>query len=687
MKILKIIVILFLASNIQIAYAAPDDQTNRWDNLTDVAYRFTWYPKEDLQILLKDKSDEYGQSLEEYQLRLKEELANTSTNIEVIDPDSFVPDKPWKKYYRLAVAQFCLFLTSDNEIYLENAKSALSVLASKKELPEIAFWHYLFQAYSAMTKRERDAFVDSVCNLWQNLILKLEVEDLITDSHIYKAEFVKDLPFLYENIAHLIIYKAIIDNNLPDLYPLGIIILSIKDKLNNQHGHKIIVEAIIERMHGLKSDNSNLNFAVAFVEATAYHHDFEDDKFSKSASSNLNLARHYYNLALSWSDTSKGKIAILTQYMGLYNYILRHLIDIDTTLTEDFPMIDLAGEANRLINDSMSLYEQLAKSSVLPGGLKAEGFKNESKYVKAMHQLWDSSAKLSMMLSAYYKTQFQPNKTTNMNAAEIPLTKYLSFFYKYASENSRILPNNAFFLAGYAANQLSHMYRQAANYSTKIEINNLALDYQLKAVELFPLDIVGILELAHQTSQEGRRNLYLQRVGPLTSRLRNSKVASTWPKKHSTTYNDLVALVSSVIPDVIDKAPLIIFLLQHSDGLLSEDIIFDKTIMMVKLLEALEDKYTEQEIHTALLSIARKDLSGKHVDVLDTLRVTLPPNFYTVAHSVPGIDTRYHISRLRSALYADPNNPVHSYLRELYYENLLNLISRVAINWSKVDNL
>ncbi|MBW1851059.1 MAG: hypothetical protein JRJ15_06450 [Deltaproteobacteria bacterium] len=669
MKAHKISIVFLFVFCIHSLASAEQKPSSRWDNLLDVSYKFSWYPQKDLQDVLAKKGEEYGQGLEEYQSLIMQELADGATKAGLIDPDSFVSGKPWKKYYRLAIAQFCLFLATDNPSYLENAKSALSVVSGKKELSNVAFWHYLFRAYSDLEKRDRDAFVSSVFQLWQNVILKLEGDEILTGSEAFQTELVKGLPFLYENIAHLIITRAIIQNTIPDLYPLGVIIMSIKDRLSMENGYKNIVLAIAERMHGLKSDNYNLNFAVAFVEATANQHDFEDERSSSLVAAKYNLARNYYELALSWADTPKGKAAILTQYVGFNTYIIRRLIDEDSLLVVNPVFVNLPGDGNKLAMDSSALYDQLAEPEVREGGFVTAGFDKKSDYVEAVHQLWDSSAKLSMMLSSYYTTFHKPDETPYKNIAEGPLLEYLSRFHKYAGEDSEIIPDNAFFLAAYAANELSHVYRQAMDYTTQIEMNNLALDYQLKAVEIFPMDITGILKLAHQTNQEGRRNRYLQYVSPVASRLRASKVAGIWLDNHSTDYDNSVAVVSNLVPDIIDNACFLVNFLQHSEASVPEEELCNKTIVMSKLLMALKANGQEEVIHDALFSIAKQDFAGKDNAVGDILQIALPADLHVLANSIPGIETRYYITRLKSELYASQDNPIHSYLRRLYYEN------------------
>jgi hypothetical protein len=232
------VVILSLVLASSLSANAAEKSSNRWDTLLEIAYRFTWYPQEDLQELLEKKSVEYGQSLQKYQNLLTAELTNGAKTEGLISPERVVKGKPWKLYYRLAIAQFCIFLANNDKIYLQNAKSILSLISGKKELVKVSFWHYLFQAYSALVNEDRDSFVKSAFDLWNNYIVKLQIDNLVISAYISESSTSEDLNYFYENIAHLIISKAIIEKQIPNLAPLSVIIVFLEGKLTVENGYK-----------------------------------------------------------------------------------------------------------------------------------------------------------------------------------------------------------------------------------------------------------------------------------------------------------------------------------------------------------------------------------------------------------------------------------------------------------------
>ena len=667
MKIFRIVTILITLFSICPVVSAETQDFTRWGNLIDVAYKFTWYPSNDLKALLEKKSGEYGKSLEQYNEFLIGEMTEAGTKSEFLAPESFVTGKDWKTYYRLAVAQFCLFLSNDKEIHLENARAAISVLSGKMEFSNVAFWYNIFEAYHSMVKKDRDTFVIDVFQLWEDVVLKLEVDDvLMMGSKKSKPEMVRNLAFLYENLAHLIITRAIFENAMPDLYPLGVIIVSINGKLTSENGYHSIVESIVERMHGLKSDCSNLNFAAAFVEATANQYDFEDEKSASQLVPKYNLTRTYYDLAYSWAKTPKGQAAILTQHMGFNNYIIRRLIDKEDILSSNAFFNDMPEEGSKLAEKAMALYEQMAQADNRESAIKGCGFGETKNYTTAMHQLWDSLGKLLMMQSAYYKSINNPSELESLHVAEGPLLKYLSFFKKKTDDDSAIVPDSAMFLAAYASKELADLYRQASSYSTKIEINNLAFEYQLKAVEMFPMDITGILHLAHQANQEGRINMYWEQTGPVALRFRDSRVSSMWVDKVEGENRTYIKVTKEVIPDIIHRAYFLVKLLQQSGSTGSEEDLSRKAILLTKLLVALQKNHSDETLETALSSLAKQDLGNNKVNKI--LKSTLPENMVAEAQAIPGLETPYNFASLNNELFGTTDHVIHEYLRALYYE-------------------
>jgi len=677
MKAYRFLIMLFVLIPISLPVAAAEKRSEGWDNLIEFSHKFTWYPRKDLQELLKAKADEYQQSLEEYQNILIAELADGVAVGKSIDPELFVAPKPWKLYYRLAIAEFCSFLAQDDALYLENAISVLSVISAKKEMANVLFWHFLFQSYNDLRKKDRDAFVKSVFQLWNDAITKAEINQMIIKSIPYQSEFTTDIDYFYENTAHLIITRAIIANQLSDLHALSGIVISLNDKLTLDNGYKRFVEAIVARLTGLKSDNNNLNFAVAFVEATANQYEFEDEVSQQVIVGKYNAARLAYELAISWANTRKGKAAILTQYMGFNNYIVRRLVEKDKLLTSNPVFLEVPNEASRLVETSIALYDDLARSANRQNKFMRDGFHKRSNYIAAMHQLWDSSAKLLMTLNSYYEITDETRKIGETSIAEVFLLKYLTFFQHYTRKDTEIVPDNAFYMAAYAASQLSALYLEVKPYSTSMQYNNLAFAYQLQAVELFPLDTLGILKLAYQTEQENRPRIYFKYVVPLASRLRDSTVVQSWLDKNPGEHKNTAAITLNFVPDIVENAFLYLNVLQQTEGSQTEEELYNKLLVMNGLFTALKEQFLDEQIPNTLTSVAKRKHSGDDMSLSVFFNESLPPDLRGTVQPPLELKTKFSINRLKNELYASPDIRIHSFLRELYFENTVKTHQRL----------
>jgi hypothetical protein len=668
MKVYRVLIILIILFCVSLP-ATATERSEKWDNLIEFSFKFTWYPRKDLQELLNTKSNEFQQSLEEYRNILFSELTDGATPGRVIDPDVFTTPKPWKLYYRLAIAEFCTFLSQDDDAHLKNAISVLSVISGRKEMSNVSFWHYLFQSYSSMRKKDREAFVKNVFLLWNDAIIKAEINQMIVQSNTYQTVDIADVFYFYENTAHLIITKAIIENELPNLHPLSAIVLSLNEKLALENGYKRFVEAIAERLNGLKSDNNNLNFAVAFVEATANQYEFEDETSRELIVDRFSAARLSYGLALSWANTDKGKAALLTQYMGFHNYIVRRLVEKDPLLTSNSIFLDVPNQASELVDKSIGLYHKLADSADHENKFVKNGFFKKSNFNEAMHQLWDSIAKLLMTLASYHETTHQSEKPGEIGIAEAYLLKYLSLFQKYSQEDTEILPDNSVYMAAYAATQLTALYSEAKQYSKDMHYNNLAFAYQLKAVELFPLDILGIMKLAYQTDQENRPRIYFQYVSPLADRLRDITVTRSWLEKKPVTYKTATLITLNVVPNIVDNAFIYLEVLQKTQGTQAEENLYNKLLVMNGLYTVLRREYLDKQIPDALSAAARKNFSGTNAALSTIFSEALPPEMRNTVLPPPELKTKFSITRLKNELYASPDMKIHSFLRELYFED------------------
>jgi len=465
-----------------------------------------------------------------------------------------------------------------------------------------------------------------VFRLWQDVILRFEVEEIEAPAPSVRAGFAAYLPYMYENLAYLVLRKAILENEIPQLHPLSPVILDIEPKLTVENGYRNMVEQVVARMHGTHSDNRNINFAVALIEATAKRYDFEDEQDEAKLVARYNQARKYYQLAADWADTAKGKTAVQIEYAGFLNYVISRLSDPNDALARNPFFAKLPALAGDHLERAFPLFEQLAAADLREEGGREAGYENEGNYLKALHQLWDVNAKLAFVVSDFYRAGLKPERHADIIPAVWPLEQYCALFERYARQNAEVLPNNAYFLAAYAARQLGEIYRERARFSTDNRASRLAFAYQLEAAEIFPLDLPGILHMAYQCSNSGQVQQYYHYAGPLAARLRVSNGTTAWMERNSTDFDSLISLVPTVVPTVVDNAYLLLEQLPNEE--MREDDIFARTVE---------------------LSLALDDPAGEGRE-----------------GNAPASQRSYPFFELKNQLYGAPESPIHDFLRVLY---------------------
>lgn len=639
-RMLYLILLLVFSLAVGGRVEAADTAAQKWDSLVDVTYKFSWYPRADLQKLLELKAVEHGQSLEEYRAALLAEVTGGRAPAGQVHPDHFVSGLPWRQYYRLSLAEFCLFLSTDRAVHLQNAQAALTFLEAKTTQPEIEFWSHLYRAHAASLAKNREAFITEMYRLWQNVIIRFELEARQFPSVAAQAGFVRSLPFLYENVIHLLLRKAILEQEIPELYPLNALILDLQPKLTVENGYKVMAEQVVERMRGPGSDNKNVNFAVALLEATAKRYDFEDEKEPLQLAPKYNLTRKYYNLAYSWADTGKGQTAILTQSVGFMNYVVRRLSDPGDPLAADPFFQGLPAAANDQLLTAITVFDRLAAPAIEQQHGLNEGFEDRKTYLHSMHQLLDATAKLAIVLSDYQKTRPGSSQVTDAYAAARPLVRYCDLFDRHARNNAEVLPDNAYFLAAYAAREIGAIYREQARFSTDNRADALAFTYQMQAMEIFPLDLPGILQMAFQCSLNGQVQKYFQHSSPLSARLRVSNGASRWPDRNATEFNPLLQLLPAVVPSVIDNAYVLLGYFPEQET--SEDELFARAVAMGQVLGGAPKGTLPASTEQQLIEIANSSTAG----------------------SQSGLS----LFELKSQLYAAPDSPIHGLIRTLFHE-------------------
>ncbi|MBE9535726.1 MAG: hypothetical protein IMF07_00960 [Proteobacteria bacterium] len=670
MKSKKIIVIFLFT----FFYAAPLFAENKapspyWDAFLDVGYRFSLLPAEDIEELLSSEGQKYGQKLSEY-LGIWDERIKKDPRLKGSPGDTSRYTVPHSDavYRRIAVGHLIVYLGSGNEKQLDIALQGIGDLAKRRTTPRVAFWNNLVLAHKYLVFKDSLAFSHHVFRIWTDVIQVLETGQIMVGSKIGTTGFVNSLPYLYENIIHLILNHGIVKHKLPRLHSLGTIVWSLQGRLEPDKGYYQLAESIWNRMHGLTSDNFSINFAMAFLEGEIHWINFESTKRADEAVESYRQALAYYTLAMEWADTSKGKVAARSRLMQSMIRILNGMVQGNKIMSHS-AFKEVPEVSARVASSAKEFYTELASEASLNDGWLFDGFKKTENSLEAMHDLWTNIAQLDIMLARYY--QKSSGKTAGSGAGvgsftkvSQPLLAYLDFFEGFTEKKHLdIVPDNAYFYAGYIAGELAELHRQRAPYSNDMTEYEFAFARQLQAIEIFPFDIMGILTLAMEASEEGTLKNYMDNVWPLAARLYRSKTINTWAEKGHLTYVSEVENLRTIIPDALKSAPSMIAFPGSSK---SGKQLIDDTLILIELQKTILQSDFASKTDSVLSDIA-KDME-KGYELKKAIKKNIPADIYSKFKPIMSLIPKCRYSEIKKNLFRNPSNMHHLLIRNIYHE-------------------
>ena len=665
MKFKLVLILLLLPMFLTGTLSAAEIKPSRnWDALLDVGYRFTLLPGDELGELVKGEGARYGQTLPQY-VQIWETIIEQGSS-DASDNASFLPPDVFR---RLAVAQLILYLESGKKEHLDEAEKRIAMLAKKRKTPRITFWNNFILAYQNLEKRESLAFTHHVFRIWNDVIMELEKAQSMLGTNIGITGFNTSLPYLYENMVFLILNHGIVEEKLADLHPLGVIIWSMKDRLEKDKGYYQLAESVWNRMYGLSSDNFNINYAMALLEGETRWLDFESSKSPIEARKHFEDSENYFQYALKWADTRKGQAAILSKLMESMTKVLNDMVQGRNSVSHEgfreSPDYSLA-----LTAAARNLFLEMSNDDLIHnGGWQVEGFASRDNYIKAMHSIWLNSLQLDILIARYYrqgidKAKRGEEKIHIIDLASQPMFDYLDFFEEFTQNgHSPIVPDNAYFYASYFASELAELHRMKANYTSDMVEYNLAFIRQLQAIEIYPFDIIGILNLTMQVSQDGTLNKYITNVWPIAERIPQSETIKRWQTKNKLPFINEVNSLRYLVPETMRSAPSIIGL---QTGAASRQRLIEDTILLAQLIKLILQSDGAKKINQLMDEVSVEMNNG--LTLKKAIEKSLPKDMLDKAKPVIALLDSCDYSRLKKALFRNPENEYHALFRSFYHE-------------------
>jgi hypothetical protein len=502
--------------------AAADE--SKWSGFLDYAYVYCSAEPDALRARLAQYGKDAGIKLEDY--------ASVSLGSSAIkaapDADTVVR--------RAAIARLLLYLSTGESSQLAKSVESIEMLSNRLERNENGYWYHYILAQRALERGQRFDFVGELLDLWLHVIVPLETPydtlQTLSLSDAPRSGFVSALPYLYENLARLILIRSQQMGMHDGLDPLAAIVRMLADGRIGAHPDVIppelsardYVRRIITRLDGSESDSGSLSFTLALYEASKYHDAaralLADKGFDTETIKALRVAGGAYQAALGQAVTLQGKAAVHTRVLRQLGevYAAKQRLGVDPEVEIPFG-----------IEDAIEVYSLLAESDRDPA---SQGYRSRDIYLAAMRGLWEEIQETSLNAADYYLTRAvrKPYLADDYsrNAARI-YARYLAFFQKFASgRNSDTVPDSAFFAAYEAARGYGDSLQSYAGGTlSRAELEQSAQRY-VAALRLFPFDRQLWPALSASLERIGRENDYLELARPVAEMVSTSRAIDAW---------------------------------------------------------------------------------------------------------------------------------------------------------------
>ncbi len=505
---------------------AASAEESAWGAYLDFAYVYSSADPAALEARLEEYAREAGGTLERY---LAQELEDIEAEASEFDE---------RRVRRRAIAYLLRYLAGGEPRDLEASVEAVRELEGRLGRHENRYWYHYVLAHRALETGHRFDFVGEMLDLWLGVVVPLEApyESLraLSLSDSPNSGFVGALPYVYENVARMILLRSQKMGLDRDLDPLGALVRLLHDGRVGAHPDVIPREAssrdyldrIVSRLDGPDSDGGSLTFTLALFEASARHDHaralLAGEGFSDAALEALRLTDAAY-------ETARDRAATLPGQAAVYARVLRQLGEVYAAKRR--LGVDPALESSFSIEGAIEVYADLHRMARREGW-EVLGFETREAYLEGMHRLWEEIQEASLNAADYYlaRSLAEPHRADrNARHAARAFARYLGFFYEFAAEEGHeAVPESAYFAGYEAARGFGDAYfGYARGTPTRSEIE-LATRRYLSALSLFPFDPTLWSAITAALERQGRESEYLQLVRPVAESVTGSRQLNQW---------------------------------------------------------------------------------------------------------------------------------------------------------------
>ncbi len=497
-----------------------------WEDYLDFAYVYSSSDADSLRGRLGGYANEIGLSLDAWVKRTLEDREAKG-------------GEEAAQTRRRAIAQLLQYLSEREPKFLERSVETVDAFEDPSSRHEDRYWFHYIHAHRALERGSETDFVRHVLGLWMDVVVPLEspFETLqaLSLSQTTNSGFVSALPYVFENVARLILLRSQEMGMGHGLDPLAAVVRLLADQRVGAHPDVIPVDAsvrdylerIINRLEGPESDGGSLTFTLVLFEAAKAHDvarsRLASDGLSDETIASIRAAGSAYARAIDLAETPSGQAAVYTRVLRQMGEVFaaKQRLGVDPDVEIPFT-----------IEGALQVYGMLHDAR--DGDWKRQGFRSSGyeSYLESMRTLWEEAQEATLNTADYYLARAleDPARAAELtrNAGRL-YARYLAHFVRYAwADATDYVPDSAYFAAYEAARGYGDAFvAYGVANASPAELQLAVERYQL-ALRAYPFDQKLWPALTTALERRGRANDFLALARPIAEVVAGSRHVSAW---------------------------------------------------------------------------------------------------------------------------------------------------------------
>ena len=499
-----------------------------WGWHLDDAYAYSSAQGEQLTSIVDGYAAETGMTLDAYVKRTLEDREAKGGEDSVVTR-------------RRAVAQLLQYLAHREPAFLDKSVDTIDLFRDPNSRHEDRYWYHYIHAHRALERGSDADFVEHVLGLWMDVVVPLEspFETLqaLSLSQSANSGFVSALPYVFENVGRLVLFRSQEMGMSDGLDPLAAVVRLLADQRVGAYPEVIPVEvqlgAGLPRAHHQPPRGSRVRRWQPDLHARSLRGDqgarqeraglLASEGLTDATIESIRAASSAYGRAIDLAETPSGQAAVYTRVLRQMGelYSAKQRLGVDPDVEVPFT-----------IEGALQVYGMLHEAR--EGQWKRQGFRTSGyeSYLESMRTLWEEIQEATLNSASYYlsRAEQEPARASALtrNAARL-YARYLAHFERYATADATdFVPDSAYFAAYEAARGYGDAFVAYGFANPGPAEIQLAVERYQQALRAYPFDQTLWPSLTTALERRGRANDFLGIARPIAEDVAGSRHVASW---------------------------------------------------------------------------------------------------------------------------------------------------------------